>query len=120
MSNIEYTTELDNPLSSSKIGSVSGFIKVSFYKNNTLCRNIPVIDINDSLRTVICKSKIEISPYNISEKAGFFRITMPKNIQGNLANLIIVKALTTIGLKYKCNSCKMEVEGNEKTICFHY
>jgi hypothetical protein len=120
MSNIEYTTELDNPLSSSKIGSVSGFIKVSFYKNHLLCRNIPILDINDSLRTVICNSKIKISPYNISEIGGVFKIIMPSNIKGNLGNLIIVKALTTIGLKYKCSSCKMEVEGIEKTICFHY
>ena len=120
MSNIEYTTELDNPLSSSKIGSVSGFIKVSFYKNHLLCRNIPILDINDSLRTVICNSKIKISPYNISENSGIFKIIMPSNIKGDLGNLIIVKALTTIGLKYKCNSCEMEVGGIKKAICFHY
>ena len=120
MSNIEYPVELDNPLSSSKIGSVSGDINVSFYKNNKLSKDIPMVEINDALRTVICNSKIKISPYNISEDNGNFKIVMPNNIKGNLANLIIVKTLTTVGLKYKCASCKIDIEGNVKTICFHY
>ena len=32
----------------------------------------------------------------------------------------VVKTLTTVGLKHKCISCELEVDGNEKTICFHY
>ena len=53
-------------------------------------------------------------------KAALFLSELPKNIKGGLANLIIVKTLTTVGLKHKCISCKLEVDGNEKTICFHY
>ena len=82
--------------------------------------DIPLVDINDALRTVICNSKIKINPYNIAKNNGYFDINLPENIKGSLANLIIVKTLTNIGLKYKSNSCKLEVEGNERTICFHY
>ena len=120
MSKIDSSIELDNPLSSSKIGATDGFVKVGFYKDGRLDNDIPVVDINDALRTVICNSKVTINPYNISKKNGFFEIILPRNIRGSLANLIIVKTLTNIGLKYKSNSCKLEVDGNEKTICFHY
>ena len=120
MSKFENTIELDNPLSSSKIGATSGHVKVSFYKNGLLDLDIPLVDINDALRTVICNSKVKINPYNIAKNNGYFDISLPENIKGSLANLILVKTLTNIGLKYKSNSCKLEVDGNERTICFHY
>ena len=120
MRNHETSIELDNPLSSTKIGAYSGSIRASFYKKGKLFKGIPSVEINDELRSIICNSKIKIKPYNVSDKNGLFKISLPENIKGGLANLIIVKTLTTIGLKYKCNSCKLEVDGNEKTICFHY
>ncbi len=120
MRNHECTTELDNPLSSTKIGAYSGSISARYYKNGKLCKNIPSVDINDELRSILCNSKIKIKPYNVHTKDGCLIINLPSNIKGGLANLIIVKTLTTIGLKYKCSSCKLEVDGNEKTICFHY
>jgi hypothetical protein len=48
------------------------------------------------------------------------QIDLPSNIKGSLANLIIVKTLTTVGLRYKCISCKLELDNITKTICFHY
>ncbi len=120
MRNIENNLELDNPLSASKINASSGHVKVTFYKAKKLTQEIPAVDINDALRTIICNSKIRIKPYNIICKNGVFEISLPVNIKGSLANLIIVKTLTTIGLRYKCTSCKLEFDGNEKTICFHY
>ncbi len=120
MRNHETNIELDNPLSSTKIGAYSGSITASFYKKGKLFKGVPPVEINNELRSIICNSKIKIKPYNVSSKNSFFRIDLPENIKGGLANLIIVKTLTTIGLKYKCNSCKLEVDGNEKTICFHY
>ena len=120
MRNHESNAELDNPLSSSKIGAYSGSIRASFYLKGKLHKSIPSVEINDELRSVICNSKIKIKPYHVSNKNGLFEIKLPENIRGGLANLIIVKTLTTIGLRYKCNSCRLEVDGNEKTICFHY
>ena len=120
MRNHESNAELDNPLSSSKIGAYSGSIRASFYLKGKLHKSIPSVEINDELRSVICNSKIKIKPYHVSNKNGLFEIKLPENIRGGLANLIIVKTLTTFGLRYKCNSCRLEVDGNEKTICFHY
>ena len=120
MRNHESNTELDNPLSSSKIGAYSGSIKSTFFKDGKKYTCIPSVEINDELRSIICNSKIKISPYTVTNKNGHFKIVLPENIKGGLANLIIVKTLTSIGLKHKCNSCKIEVDGNEKTICFHY
>ena len=120
MSKLDNSIELDNPLSSTKIGATSGHIKVGFYKNGVLDLDIPLVDINDVLRTVICNSKVKINPYNIAKNNGCFDIILPENIKGSLANLIIVKTLTNIGLKYKSNSCKLKADGNERTICFHY
>ena len=120
MRNIENNLELDNPQSASKINASSGHIKASFYKDKKINQHIPTVDINDALRTIICNSKIKIKPYNITVGRGVFDIQLPENIKGSLANLIIVKTLTTIGLRYKCTSCKLEINGNEKTICFHY
>ena len=120
MSKLDNSIELDNPLSSTKIGATSGHIKVGFYKNSVLDLDIPLVDINDALRTVICNSKVKINPYNIAKNNGCFDIILPENIRGSLANLIVVKTLTNIGLKYKSNSCKLKVDGNERIICFHY
>ena len=120
MRNHETNSELDNPLSSSKIGAYSGSIKTAFFKDGKKYTAIPSVEINDELRSVICNSKIKIRPYVVSNKNGNFKIVLPENIKGGLANLIIVKTLTAVGLKHKCTSCKLEVDGNEKTICFHY
>ena len=120
MRNHETAAELDNPLSSSKIGAYSGCIKAKFYRDNKRYTGIPSVEINDELRTVICNSKIKIKPYRVTNKNSHIEIELPQNIRGGLANLIIVKTLTTIGLRHKCISCKLEVDGNEKTICFHY
>ena len=120
MTKLDSTVELDNPLSSVKIAANTGYVRVSFYNKGILNKDIPTVDINDQLRTVICNSKIKINPYNISKQNGQFDIILPENIRGSLANLIIVKTLTNIGLKYKCNSCNLQVDGKEKTICFHY
>ena len=43
--------------------------------------DIPVVEINDALRTVICNSKVKINPYNIAKNNGYFDI---KNIKGSL------------------------------------
>ena len=110
MRNHESNAELDNPLSSSKIGAYSGSIRASFYLKGKLHKSIPSVEINDELRSVICNSKIKIKPYHVSNKNGLFEIKLPENIRGGLANLIIVKTLTTVGLRYKCNSCRLEVD----------
>ena len=120
MRNHETTAELDNPLSSSKIGAYSGSIKATFFKDSKRYTGIPSVEIKDELRAIICNSTIKIQPYTVKNKNSHFEIVLPKNIKGGLANLIIVKTLTTVGLKHKCISCKLEVDGNEKTICFHY
>tara|TARA_B100001113_G_scaffold103395_1_gene83743 strand:- start:230 stop:592 length:363 start_codon:yes stop_codon:yes gene_type:complete len=120
MTKLETSIELDNPLSSVKIAATTGYVKVGFFNKGNLNKDIPTVDINDQLRTVICNSKVKINPYNISKKNGQFEIVLPENIRGSLANLIIVKTLTNVGLKYKCDSCKLQVDGTEKTICFHY
>jgi hypothetical protein len=120
MSNHETNIELDNPLSSAKIGAYSGSIKAKFYKSGKVFKGIPAVDIHSELRSVLCNSKIKIQPYNVSYKHGQLQIDLPNNIKGSLANLIIVKTLTTVGLRYKCISCKLELDNITKTICFHY
>ena len=120
MRNHETAAELDNPSSSTKIAAYSGSVKVYFYKENKEFLRIPIVVIVNELRSILCNSKVKIEPYNVSNKNGYIEISLSKNIKGSLSNLIIVKTLTNIGLKYKCNSCKLEVDGNEKTICFHY
>ena len=51
---------------------------MSPYPNGTdpsqLTQEIPAVDINDALRTIICNSKIRIKPYNIICKNGVFEI----------------------------------------------
>ena len=120
MRNHETAAELDNPSSSAKIAAYSGSVKVYFYKENKEFLRIPIVVIVNELRSILCNSKVKIEPYTVSNKNGYIEISLPKNIKGSLSNLIIVKTLTNIGLKYKCSSCKLEVDGNEKTICFHY
>ena len=63
MRNHETTAELDNPLSSSKIGAYSGSIKATFFKDNKRYTGVPSVEINDELRAIICNSKIKIQPY---------------------------------------------------------
>ena len=83
-------------------------------------KGIPAVDIHSELRSVLCNSKVKIQPYNVTYKDGQLQIDLPNNIKGSLANLIIVKTLTTVGLRYKCVSCKLELDNITKTICFHY
>ena len=120
MRNYEISNELDDPLSSEKIGAYSGSIKAKFYKSGKLYKDIPPVDIHSELRSVLCNSKIKIKPYSVSYDKACLVIDLPNNIKGSLANLIIVKTLTTVGLKYKCVSCKLEIDKINKTICFHY
>ena len=120
MRNYEISNELDDPLSSGKIGAYSGSIKAKFYKSGKLYKDIPPVDIHSELRSVLCNSKIKIKPYSVSYVKGCLVIDLPENIKGSLANLIIVKTLTTVGLKYKCVSCKLDIDKISKTICFHY
>ena len=120
MRNYEISNELDDPLSAGKIGAYSGSIKAKFYKSGKLYKDIPPVDIHSELRSVLCNSKIKIEPYSVSYDKGHLMIDLPNNIKGSLANLIIVKTLTTVGLKYKCVSCKLEIDKISKTICFHY
>mgnify|MGYP003326462072 FL=1 len=120
MRNHEISNELDDPLSSGKIGAYSGSIKAKFYKSGKLYKDIPPVDIHSELRSILCNSKIKIKPYSVSYDRGCLVIDLPNNIKGSLANLIIVKTLTTVGLKYKCVSCKLEIDKISKTICFHY
>jgi len=116
----EISNELDDPLSSGKIGAYSGSIKAKFYKSGKIFKTIPPVDIHNELRSILCNSKIKIQPYNVTYDKGCLVIDLPSNIKGSLANLIIVKTLTTVGLKYKCVSCKLEIGTVSKTICFHY
>ena len=120
MRNHDISNELDDPLSSGKIGAYSGSIKAKFYKDGKLYKDIPPVDIHSELRSVLCNSKIKIKSYNVSYDKGCLVINLPDNIKGSLANLIIVKTLTTVGLRYKCVSCKLEIDKISKTICFHY
>ena len=60
MRNHESNTELDNPLSSSKIGAYSGSIRASYYLKGKLHKGIPSVEINDELRSTICMSLIHI------------------------------------------------------------
>ena len=120
MRNHDISNELDDPLSSGKIGAYSGSIKAIFNKDVRLYYVIPPVDIHSELRSVLCNSKIKIKSYNVSYDKGCLVINLPDNIKGSLANLIIVKTLTTVGLRYKCVSCKLEIDKISKTICFHY
>ena len=118
MRNHDISNELDDPLSSSKIGAYSGSITARFYKDGKLYKDIPPVDIHSELRSVLCNSKIR--PYNVSYNKGCLAIDLPSNIKGSLANLILVKTLTTVGLRYRCVSCKLQIDAIQKTICFHY
>ena len=120
MRNYEISNELDDPLSSGKIGAYSATNKAKSYKSGKLYKDIPPVDIYSELRSVLCNSKIKIKQYSVSYDKGCLVIDLPNNIKGSLANLIIVKTLTTVGLKYKCVSCKLEIDKISKTICFHY
>ena len=92
-----------------KIATYSGSIKVYFYKREQRVLRIPIVVIVNELRSVLCNSKVKIEPYNVSNKNGYIEISLPKNIKGSLSNLIIVKTLTNIGLKYKCSNCKLRL-----------
>ena len=60
MRNHEISNELDDPLSSGKIGAYSGSIKAKFYKDGKLYKDIPPVDIHSELRSVLCLSLIHI------------------------------------------------------------
>ena len=66
MRNYEISNELDDPLSSGKIGAYSGSIKAKFYKSGKLYKDIPPVDIHSELRSVLCNSKIKVKPYSVS------------------------------------------------------
>ena len=100
--------------------TINYIVKVNFRKESKKFSNIPAVEINDALRTVFCNSKINIGQYDIAKISDCFEIKLYSQIDKNLLNLILTKSVSVVGLKYKCDSCKLEVEGNSKTICFYY
>ncbi len=93
---------------------------VIFRKGLEIYSKIPTVEINDALRTVLCNSKINIGKYDIAKHEHCYKIRIHFPINDGLLRLVLTKCASIIGLKYKCNNCILEVEGNEKTICFHY
>ena len=111
----------DLSVSSKKSRKTDNYIvKVSFRKESKKFSNIPTVEVNDALRTVFCNSKISIGEYDIAKKGDCFEIKLYSQLDKNLLNLILTKSVSVIGLKYKCDSCKLEIEGNNKTVCFYY
>ena len=93
---------------------------ITFRKGPEVFSKVPAVEINDALRTVLCNSKVKIGKYNISKSKYAYKIRIHFTIDDSLLRLILTKCVSVIGLKYKCDNCILEVEGNEKTICFHY
>ena len=93
---------------------------ITFRKGIEIYSKVPAVEINDALRTVLCNSKINIGKYDISQQEHFYKIRIHFSINDSLLRLVLTKCASIIGLKYKCNNCILEVEGNEKVICFHY
>ena len=77
---------------------------------------VPTVEINDTTRTVLCDSKVKIEKYDISKHQHIYQIRIYFPIDDGLLRLILTKCASIIGLKYKCDNCILEVEGNEKTI----
>ena len=94
--------------------------RVTFRKGIEVYSKIPVVEINDALRTVLCNSKVNIGKYDILQNKSTYIINVHFQIDDNLLRLILTKSVSIIGLKYKCDNCILEIEGNEKAICFHY
>ena len=93
---------------------------VTFRKGIEIYSKVPAVEINDALRTVLCNSKINIGKYDIAQQEHCYKIRIHFPINDSLLRLVLTKCASIIGLKYKCNNCILEVEGNEKTICFYY
>ena len=94
--------------------------RVTFRQGVDVITQVPAVEINDSLRTVLCNSKIKIGKYDISKKDNFYEITLSFYISSNLLRMVLTKAVSIVALKYKCNNCILEVDGLTKTICLHY
>jgi len=111
----------DVSVSSKKSRKTDNYIiKVGFRKKFKKFFNIPTVEINDTLRTVFCNSKVKIGQYDIAKKDDHFEIKLYSQLNKNLLDLILTKSVSVVGLKYKCDSCELEIEGNNKTICFYY
>ena len=95
-------------------------VKINFRKKFKKFSNIPTVEINDALRDVFFNSKIKIGQYDIAKKDNYFEIKLYSQLDKNLLNLILTKSVSVVGLKYKCDSCELEIAGNNKTICFYY
>ena len=93
---------------------------LTFRKGVNVYSKVPAVEINDVLRTVLCNSKVKIGKYDISKNNGTYVVRIHFSIDDTLLRLILTKCSSVIGLKYKCDNCILEVDGNEKTICFHY
>ena len=93
---------------------------ITFRKGLEIYSRVPAVEINDALRTVLCNSKINIGKYDIFQDQHYYKIRIHFQIDESLLRLVLTKCASIIGLKYKCNNCILEVEGNEKAICFHY
>ena len=93
---------------------------LTFRKGVEVYSKVPAVEINDAVRTVLCNSKIDIGKYDISKNQNIYQIKIYFVIDDTLLRLILTKCASIIGLKYKCDNCIIEVEGNEKTVCFYY
>ena len=94
--------------------------KVIFRKLSKKFSSIPKQEINNALRTIFCNIKIQIGQCDISKKDDCFLIKIHSRLNSDLFELILAKSVSLVGLKYKCDNCKLEVENDEKTIFFHY
>jgi len=93
---------------------------ITFRKGLEAYSTVPAVEINDALRTVLCNSKVKIGKYDISKSEYTYKIRVHFPIDDSLLRLVLTKCSSVIGLKYKCDNCILEIEGNEKIICFHY
>ena len=96
------------------------YARVMFRHGDVVDNKVPVVEINDAVRTVLCNSKIKIGRYDISENNSFYEIKILFSISTDLLRMVLTKAVSVVALKYKCNNCVLEVDGTEKTICIHY
>jgi len=113
----------DEDITSTPKAPINGKIysaDVIFRKGKDTYSKVPVVEINDALRTVLCNSKVKIGQYDILKNTQSYGIKIYFPIDDGLIRLILTKCVSVIALKYKCDNCILKVDGNEKTICFHY
>ena len=114
-----FDEDISSSPNSSKLKDIHS-ANLTFRKRTEIYSKVPTVEINDAIRTVLCDSKVKIGKYDISKHQHIYQIRIYFPIDDGLLRLILTKCASIIGLKYKCDNCILEVEGNEKTICFHY